>query len=97
MFKLNCWPTPKHFQFFKCLPGLGSGAELSNETVIAVPINPNNPNAEQNLQLAREAARVIGRQVIVVKAGAISEFDTAFQTIVQQRVGALADCWRPFL
>ena len=48
------------------------------------------------LQLAREAARAIGRQIIVLKAGAITEFDTAFQTIVQQRVGALAIAWRPF-
>ena len=69
---------------------------LPNATVIAVLINPNNPNAEQNLQLAREAARVIGRQIIVVKAGAKSEFDTAFQTIVQQRVGALVIAGDPF-
>jgi putative ABC transport system substrate-binding protein len=69
---------------------------LPNATVIAVLINPNNPNAEQNLQLAREAARVIGRQIIVVKAGAKSEFDTAFQAIVQQRVGALVIAGDPF-
>ena len=69
---------------------------LPNATGIAVLINPNNPNAEQNLQLAREAARVIGRQIIVVKAGAISEFDTAFQTIVQRRVGALVIAGDPF-
>ena len=50
---------------------------LPNITVIAVLINPNNPNAEENLQLAQEAARAIGRQIIVVKAGAISEFDAA--------------------
>jgi putative ABC transport system substrate-binding protein len=58
---------------------------LPNATVIAVLINSNNPNAEQNLQLAREAARAIDRQIIVVKAGAKGEFDAAFQTIVQQR------------
>jgi putative ABC transport system substrate-binding protein len=48
------------------------------------------------LQLAREAARVIGRQIIVVKAGAKSEFDTAFQIIVQRRVGALVIAGDPF-
>ena len=69
---------------------------LPNATVIAVLINSNNPNAEQNLQLAREAARAIGRQIIVLKAGAITEFDTAFQTIVQQRVGALVIAGDPF-
>jgi len=62
---------------------------LPDATVIAVLVNPNNPNAEQNLRLAQEAARVIGRQISIVKAGAVSEFDTAFATIVQQRVGAL--------
>jgi putative ABC transport system substrate-binding protein len=69
---------------------------LPNATVIAVLINSNNPNAEQNLQLAREAARAIDRQIIVVKAGAKSEFDAAFQTIVQQRVGALVIAGDPF-
>jgi putative ABC transport system substrate-binding protein len=62
---------------------------LPDATVIAVLVNPNNPSAEQNLRLAQEAARVIGRQISIVKAGAVSEFDTAFATIVQQRVGAL--------
>ena len=51
-------------------------------------VNPNNPNAEENLRLAREAARVIGRQIIIVKAGAASDFDTAF-SIAQQRAAAL--------
>ena len=69
---------------------------LPDATVIAVLVNPNNPNAEQNLRLAQEAARVIGRQISIVKAGAVSEFDTAFATIVQQRVGALVIAGDPF-
>src|SRR5262245_58794367 len=44
----------------------------------------------------KKAARVIGRQIIIVKAGAVSEFDSAFATIVQQRVGALVIAGDPF-
>jgi putative ABC transport system substrate-binding protein len=64
--------------------------------LIGVLVNPNNPNADENLQLAQEAARVIGRQIVIIKASAISEFDTAFATIVQQRVGALVIAGDPF-
>ena len=35
---------------------------VPNAAVVAVLVNPNNPNAEHNLQLAQEAARVLGRQ-----------------------------------
>ena len=38
---------------------------------------------------AQEAARVLGRQLLVVYAGAASEIDAAFATLRQQRVGAL--------
>ena len=69
---------------------------LPDATVVAVLVNPNNPNAELNLRLAQEAARLIGRQIIIVKAGAASEFDTAFATMVQQRVGALVIAGDPF-
>jgi putative ABC transport system substrate-binding protein len=56
---------------------------VPNAAVVAVLVNPNNPNAEHNLQLAQEAARVLGRQIVIVKAGAASDFDAAFATIVQ--------------
>jgi ABC-type uncharacterized transport system substrate-binding protein len=69
---------------------------MPNATVIAVLVNPNNPNAEENLRLAQEAARVIGRQIIIVKAGTASDFETAFATIVQQRAGALVIAGDPF-
>ena len=59
-------------------------------------VNPNNPNAEQNLRLALDAARVIGRQILVVKAAGASDFDAAFATIVGQRAGALIIAGDPF-
>ena len=69
---------------------------VPNATVVAILVNPNNPNAEQNLQLAQEAARIIGLQLFIVKVGAASDFDAAFATIVQQRVGALVIAGDPF-
>ena len=75
--------------------------ELSREvvpsaTVVAILVNPNNPNAEQNLQLAQEAARIIGLQLFIVKVGAASDFDAAFATVVQQRAEALVIAGDPF-
>jgi putative ABC transport system substrate-binding protein len=69
---------------------------VPNASVIAILVNPNNPNAEQNLGSAQEAARVIGRTIVTVKAGAASDFDAAFATIVQQRAGALVIAGDPF-
>jgi ABC-type uncharacterized transport system substrate-binding protein len=69
---------------------------VPNAAVIAMLINPNNPNAEENLRLAREAARAIGRQIFIVKARAANEFDAAFATVVQQRAGALVIAGDPF-
>ena len=46
---------------------------VPNAAVVAMLVNPNNPNAEQNLRLAQEAARVIGLQLVIVKAGGASD------------------------
>jgi putative tryptophan/tyrosine transport system substrate-binding protein len=69
---------------------------MPNATMIAVLVNPNNPNAEENLRLAQEAARVIGQRILIVKAGAAIDFDAAFVTIVQQRAEALVIAGDPF-
>ena len=66
--------------------------ELSREvvpsaTVVAILVNPNNPNAEQNF---------IGLQLFIVKVGAASDFDAAFATVVQQRAEALVIAGDPF-
>ena len=57
--------------------------------VIAVLLNPNNPNLQTRLRDAQEAARKVGQQILVVHAGSESDIDTAFATIVQQRAAAL--------
>ena len=54
---------------------------------IAYLMNPNNPNREfDNVQAA---ARAVGQQILVLKAGGAREIDTAFAIIAQQGVAAL--------
>ena len=64
--------------------------------VIAVLVNPNNPNLQTRLRDAQEAARKVGQQILVVHAGSASDIDMAFATIVQQRGAALIVSDDPF-
>jgi putative tryptophan/tyrosine transport system substrate-binding protein len=57
--------------------------------VIALLVNPTNPNAELLIRYAQEAARTKGVQLAVLKAGIESEIDAAFASLVQLRAGAL--------
>jgi putative ABC transport system substrate-binding protein len=57
--------------------------------VIALLVNANNANAEPQTRDAREAARVKGVQLLILKAGSESEIDAAFATLVQGQAGAL--------
>jgi putative ABC transport system substrate-binding protein len=57
--------------------------------LIAVLMNPNNPQAETELLAVQEAARVLGKQVLVLSANAEGEIETAIATLVQQRADAL--------
>jgi putative ABC transport system substrate-binding protein len=61
----------------------------SNVGVVAIVVNPNNPQADEQLQELQAAARTLGVQVEALKAGSPSEIDTAFATLVQRRAGAL--------
>ena len=58
-------------------------------TVMAVLINPTNPNAEAQSSAMQAAARDIGLQLHVLHATTERDFDTAFATLVQLRAGAL--------
>jgi putative ABC transport system substrate-binding protein len=58
-------------------------------TLIAMLVNPSNPNVESDIADVRAAAQVIGVQILVVNAGSEGEFDAAFAKIVQQRADAL--------
>jgi putative ABC transport system substrate-binding protein len=65
-------------------------------TSIAVLVNPNFSDAENQLRDAQEAAARLGVQLVVVRANAESDFDAAFSTLVRQRAGALLVCSSPF-
>jgi putative tryptophan/tyrosine transport system substrate-binding protein len=57
---------------------------------VAVLINPKNiGSAEVTLQEARDAGRVIGLPIYVVSAGTSSEIETAFASLVRERIEAL--------
>jgi putative ABC transport system substrate-binding protein len=56
--------------------------------VIALLVNPNNPNAEHTMRDVREAARAKGMQLLILNAGNESEIDAAFASFVQQHAGA---------
>jgi putative ABC transport system substrate-binding protein len=57
--------------------------------VVAILVNPNNPNAETEAQLVQEAARKLRLKLHVLKAGTEAEIDAAFTTLVQLEVGGL--------
>ena len=65
-------------------------------TTIAVLINPNYLDAENQLRDVQEAAARLGVQLVVVRANAENDFDAEFSTVVQQRSGALLVCASPF-
>ena len=62
---------------------------VPNVSVLAVLVNPNNPNAEADLGDLQAAASSIEQKVIVLKASTATEFETAFATLAQQRSVAL--------
>jgi putative ABC transport system substrate-binding protein len=63
---------------------------------IAVLVNPNYSDAEDQLRDVQGAAARLGVQLVIVRANAESDFDAAFSTVVQQRSGALLVCASPF-
>jgi putative ABC transport system substrate-binding protein len=65
-------------------------------TSIAVLVNPNFADAENQLRDVHEAAARLGVQLVVVRANAESDFEAAFLTLVRQRAGALLICGSPF-
>ena len=67
------------------------------DTVLALLVNPNNPNAEPDTRDLRAAADALGRQLEVLQAGSEREIEAAFATAVQRKVGALFINIDPFL
>ena len=69
---------------------------IPKAATIAVLVNPNFSEAENQLREVQEAAVPLGVQLVVVRANTESDFDAAFSTVVQQRSGALLVCASPF-
>jgi putative ABC transport system substrate-binding protein len=64
--------------------------------VIALLVNPNNANAQRNVQDAQDAARAKRVQLQLVWASTDGEIDAAFATLAQSHVGALLVGADPF-
>ena len=64
--------------------------------VVAMLVNPNFSEVETQLRNAQEAARAVGKQLLVLRVSTEGEFDAAFATIAVQRIGALLVTSDPF-
>jgi putative ABC transport system substrate-binding protein len=64
--------------------------------IIGFLVNPNDPNFMPDTRDAQNAADALGHKLAVVDAGTVGDFDRAFRTLVQQRVGALLVQVGPF-
>jgi putative ABC transport system substrate-binding protein len=66
-------------------------------SVVAVLLNPNNPEVETQSREVQDAARKLGLQLHVLNASNDGDFDTAFATLLELRAGALIVGSDPFL
>ena len=57
--------------------------------IIALLINPTNANAKRDAAIVQEAARAVGRQILIMRAITEADFETVFATLVREKVGAL--------
>ena len=65
--------------------------------MIALLLNPENPNAEPERQDIVQAGDTLGKRIVVVTASSEADFEPAFASIVQQRTGGLLVATDPFL
>ena len=70
---------------------------VPSAAIIALMVNPRNPESAQWISNAQEAARTLGRQLLVLDVSSSAEIDMAFATLRQRRVGALLAGGDPFL
>jgi putative tryptophan/tyrosine transport system substrate-binding protein len=62
---------------------------VPNVTIVALLINPNNPESVRQPAELQEAVRAIGLQLVVLTATNAGDIEAAFMAMVQNRVGAL--------
>jgi putative ABC transport system substrate-binding protein len=57
--------------------------------LIAMLVNPNNPQAETQSREVQAAARAVGQQILVLSASTERELETVFTNLAQKRAGGL--------
>ena len=62
---------------------------VPKDRVIGALANLSNPNAEHQVKDLQSAARVLGAEVVVVRAGNEGEIDSSFATLANRQIGAL--------
>ena len=67
-----------------------------NVAVIATILNPKSLDYDNQVRDVQAAARSIGQQIVILNASSEREIETAFATVVQQRVGAVLIGSDPF-
>jgi putative ABC transport system substrate-binding protein len=67
------------------------------EAVIGLMTNPRNQESEVVLRNAQEAARKLGRQLLVLHASTAGEIDAVFATLRQRKAGGLLVGGDPFV
>jgi putative ABC transport system substrate-binding protein len=70
---------------------------VPHAAVVALLANPKLPEAVRNISDAQEAARTLGRQLLVLNASDPGEVDAAFATLRQRRADALLVSADPFI
>ncbi len=64
---------------------------------IGVLVNPDNPNAANDTSELKDAARILGRQLLMQNAASDPDLEKAFAAFVQQQAGGLIVVADPFL
>ena len=72
-------------------------ATLAKSAPIGLLVNPTNRLVDSESKLAREAARALGRDLILVGAGTAGELEAAFDTLARQGAAGLAIWQEAFL
>jgi len=57
--------------------------------LIAMLVNPNGQSNDEQIRDTQEAARALGRQILLLEASREDDFERAFATLVQKHAGAL--------
>src|SRR3954453_18195608 len=72
--------APKRLELMRVL--------LPQVGVVAALVNPDNPNAEDHVRDLQAAAGTFGLQLRVLKLREVADFEPAFATLEQQKIGA---------